>query len=136
MQLNNYVLFDGRCREAFEFYGQSLGGQIQMIVTHGESPESGQVAPEWRDKIMHVAMAIGNSLLMGCDAPPQFYVEPQGFRVQLNVKTPAEADSAFQKLAENGSICMPIQETFWSPRFGMLVDRFGVPWMINCEAQC
>jgi PhnB protein len=132
MQLNSYLNFNGQCAEAFKFYERCLGGKIQMIMTHGESPMADRVAPEWRDKILHVTLAVGGGLLMGCDAPPQHYEKPQGFFVQVAVEHPDDAERLFQALSENGTVRMPLQQTFWAARFGMLVDRFGTPWMINC----
>jgi PhnB protein len=86
-----------------------------------------------KDKIIHIHMQIGNTVLLGSDAPPQHFSKPQGFSVSVAVKTPAEADRVFAGLAEGGNIIMPIDKTFWSPRFGMCTDRFGIPWMVNCE---
>jgi PhnB protein len=133
MQLNSYLNFNGQCEAAFKFYEQCLGGKIQMMMTHGESPLAEQVAAEWRDKIMHVTLAVGDSLLMGCDAPPQYYEKPQGFFVQMGIDDPDDAERLFQALSENGVVRMPLQQTFWAARFGMLVDQFGTPWMINCS---
>ena len=132
MQLNSYLNFNGQCAAAFKFYERCLGGKIQMIMTHGESPMADRVAPEWRDKIMHVTLAVGDGLLMGCDAPPQHYEKPQGFFVQMAVEHPDDAERLFQALSENATVRMPLQQTFWAARFGMLVDQFGTPWMINC----
>ena len=92
-----------------------------------------QVAPEWRSKFIHVRLAVGDGILMGSDAPPDQYQEPQGFSVSLGVRDPAEADHIFNALAEKGKVQMPIQKTFWAIRFGMVIDQFGIPWMINCE---
>ncbi len=133
MQLNPYLLFNGQCQAAFKFYEQCLGGKIDAMMTHGESPMSQQVSPEWRNKIIHARMVVGDKVLMGSDAPPERYQEPRGFSVSLSVKDPAEAERIFHALADNGTVQMPIQKTFWSVRFGMVVDRFGVPWMVNCE---
>jgi len=133
MQLNPYLLFNGQCEAAFKFYEQCLGGKIDGMMTHGESPMSQQVPPEWRNKIIHARMVVGDKVLMGSDVPPGHYEEPKGFSVSLSVKEPAEADSVFHALAQKGKIQMPIQKTFWSVRFGMLVDQFGIPWMVNCE---
>jgi PhnB protein len=133
MQLNSYLNFNGQCEAAFKFYEQCLGGKIQMIMTHGESPMAERVAPEWRDKIMHVTLAVGGGVLMGCDAPPQYYEKPQGFFVQMGIDDPDDAERLFQALSENGAVRMPLQQTFWAARFGMVVDRFGTPWMINCR---
>jgi PhnB protein len=132
MQLNSYLNFNGQCAAAFQFYERCLGGKIQMIMTHGESPMAERVSPEWRDRILHVTLAVGNGLLMGCDAPPPHYEKPQGFFVQMGIEDPADAERLFQALSENGTVRMPLQQTFWAARFGMLIDQFGTPWMINC----
>jgi PhnB protein len=133
MQLNPYLFFNGRCREAFEFYEQRLGGKIEAMLTHAGTPAEEHVPSEWRDKIIHARMTVGDSVLMASDAPPDHYEEPKGFSVNIQVNDPAEAERIFNALAENGKVQMPIAETFWALRFGMLVDRFGIAWMINCE---
>jgi len=133
MQLNPYLVFDGQCEAAFKFYEQCLGGKIEFMLTHGNSPMAEQVSAAWRDKVMHVRLVAGGMVLMGSDAPPDRYEKPQGFSVSLSIDEPAEAERIFHALAENGSVRMPLQETFWARRFGMLVDRFGIPWMVNCE---
>jgi PhnB protein len=133
MQINTYLTFNGQCAAAFKFYEQSLGGKIEMMMTHADSPMADQVAPDWRDKIMHVRMTVGDQVLMGSDSPPEHYEEPKGFSVSIGVDNPADAERIFNTLAANGTVRMPLQKTFWAVRFGMLVDRFGVPWMINCE---
>ncbi len=133
MQLNPYLYFNGNCEAAFKFYEQCLGGKIEAMLTHVETPMEAQTPPEWRNKILHVSMKVAGTLLMGSDAPPEHYQKPQGFSVSINLKDPAEAERIFQALAENGTVRMPLQETFWAALFGMLVDRFGIPWMINCE---
>jgi PhnB protein len=132
MQLDTYLNFSGECEAAFKFYESSLGGKIQMMMTYGESPMAEQTAPEWRDKIMHVTLAVDGRILMGCDAPPQHYEKAQGFSIAIAVDSPADAERLFQALSENGTVRMPLQKTFWAAGFGMLVDRFGTPWMINC----
>ena len=135
MQVNAYLMFDGRCEEAFRFYEKALGGKIVAMMPHKGTPAEGFVPAEWGDKIMHARLDIGDTMLMASDSPPQHYAKPAGFSVSLQVRTPEEADRAFNALAEKGEIKMPIDKTFWSPRFGMLVDRFGIPWMINCDPQ-
>jgi PhnB protein len=131
--LNPYLVFNGQCEAAFQFYEQCLGGKIEAMMTHGQSPMSQQVPPEWRSMIIHAHMIVGDWVLMGSDAPPDRYEEPKGFSVSLSVKEPTEAERLFHALAQKRKIQMPIQKTFWSVRFGMLVDQFGIPWMINCE---
>ncbi len=133
MQMSPYLLFNGQCEAAFKAYAECLGGKIEAMIPHAGSPAEQQVPAEWRNKILHARLTVGNEVLMGSDAPPGRYEEPKGFSVSLEVKDPAEADRIFNALAENGSVRMPIQKTFWAERFGMLVDRFGTPWMINCS---
>lgn len=133
MQLNPYLMFDGQCKAAFEFYEQCLGGKDLYLMTHGESPMADQVLPEWRDKIMHASLIVENLSLMGSDCPPEQYEAPKGFSVSINLDDSAKAEQLFQALSEGGKIQMALQETFWAVRFGMLIDRFGIPWMVNCE---
>jgi len=133
MQLNPYLVFNGQCEAAFKFYERCLGGKIEMMMTHGDSPMAEQVPPEWRNKVMHVLLALSDKVLMGSDAPPDRYEQPKGFSVSVGVDKPAEAERIFNALAQNGTVQMPLQKTFWAERFGMLVDQFGIPWMVNCE---
>jgi PhnB protein len=132
MQLNAHLNFSGQCARAFTFYERCLGGTIVTMLTHGDSPIAEQVPPEWRNAILHATLRIGDAELMGCDVPRDHFLKPQGFSVTIGIDDPAEADRIFQALSENGTVRMPIQETFWALRFGMLVDQFGIPWMINC----
>ena len=133
MQLNTMLTFNGQCRTAFKFYEQCLGGKIQTMMTWGESPMADQVPSELSDRIIHATLIVGQSVLMGGDAPPESYEAPRGISVTINLADPAEAERIFRSLSENGTVRMPLQETFWAARFGMLADRFGIPWMINCE---
>jgi PhnB protein len=133
MRLNPYLTFNGQCEAAFKFYEQCLGGRIVTMMPHAGSPMEEHVPPEWRSKILHASLIVGDQELMGSDAPPDRYEKPKGFSVSLHVKDPADAESVFHALAEGGTVQMPLQQTFWTVRFGMLVDRFGIPWMVNCE---
>ncbi len=133
MQLNPYLNFNGQCEAAFKFYEQCLGGKIVAVATYGESPMAEQVPPEWRNKIMHAHLTVDGRELMGSDSLPEHYEQTKGFSVLLGIDDPAEAERLFHALAEKGTVRMPIQETFWAARFGMLVDQFGIPWIINCE---
>lgn len=133
MQLNPYLMFNGTCEAAFKFYAEALGGKIVAMLPHEGSPMEQQVPPEWRKKIMHARLIFGDEVLMGSDCPPDRYEPMKGFSVTLGVDDPAEAERIFDALSPGATIGMPIQETFWARRFGMLVDRFGTPWMINCE---
>jgi len=132
MQLNPYLLFNGQCEAAFNFYAQVLGGKIEGMLTHAGSPAEQQVPAEWRDKILHARLTVGDEVLMASDAPPGHYEQPKGFSVSIQLNDRANAERIFNALAENGTIQMPFQQTFWAVGFGMLVDRFGIPWMINC----
>jgi PhnB protein len=134
VQLNAYLLFKGNCEEAFKFYERALGGRIEAMLPHAGTPAEKQVPVEWLNKIMHARLSVGDAVLMGSDAPLDRFEEPKGFSVSLQINDPAEAERLFQALGEGGKVKMPIQQTFWAARFGMLVDRFGIPWMINCAA--
>jgi PhnB protein len=133
MELSPYLTFSGECAAAFAFYEKTLGGKIVMMQTHGESPMKDLVPADWQDKILHARLVAGGHALMGSDAPPARYAAPQGVQVSVTVATPAEGERIFNAFAENGKVNMPFQKTFWSAGFGMLVDRFGIPWMVNCE---
>ncbi len=135
MQASPYLAFNGQCEAAFKFYEQCLGGKLVMMVTYGDLPEAYQTSPDSGSAIMHARLVVGDTLLMGGDAPPQRYVKPQGFWVSLMPNDPAEADRIFHDLSDGGTVQMPIEKTFWAERFGMVTDRFGTPWMINCEAK-
>jgi PhnB protein len=132
---NTYLHFNGNCEEAFKFYAATLGGKIVMQMKGKDAPPSAGWTPEFEEKIMHARMNIGDSVLMGGDCPPNYYAMPAGFSVSINIDSPAEADRIYAILAKGGQEKMPIAETFWAQRFGMCIDRFGTPWMVNCEKQ-
>jgi PhnB protein len=134
MQIIPHLNFNGQCREAFETYEKVLGGKINFMMTWAEMPGADQFPPEMHKLIMHATIAVGDQLIMGADSPPDRYEKPQGLWVSVNLKDAAEAERIFNALADNGSIMMPFQQTFWSPGFGMCTDRFGTPWMVNTEA--
>jgi PhnB protein len=134
MQWNPYLAFNGQCEAAFKFYERCLGGQIVSMIPYGNTPSAEYVPPDHRGKIMHARLVAGGQVLMGGDAHPgQPFEGVKGCSVAVQVDTPDEAERLFSALAENATILMPLQETFWAARFGMLTDQFGVPWMINCE---
>jgi PhnB protein len=133
MQLNPYLTFDGQCEAAFKFYEKVLGGKIEAMMPHEGSPMAENVPTEWRSKIMHARLSVGDNILMGSDTPPDHHEQMKGFSVTLGIDDPHIAERVFHALSENGTVQMPIQKTFWAARFGMLVDQFGTPWMINCE---
>lgn len=131
MQVNTYLTFDGRCEEAFRYYRDLLGGRIEAMITHGESPACSDVPFEWYESIAHACLVVGDTVLMGSDAPPGHFEWPAGMSVALAIEDPTEAERVFQGLSEAGLVRMPMQETFWARRFGMVTDRFGIPWMVN-----
>jgi PhnB protein len=132
MQLKPHLNFDGQCEEAFKFYERCLGVKITFMITYGDSPIATQISPDWHKKILHATMAVGNQMLLGSDAPPDKFQKAQGFAMTIDVDRPDEAERIFKALADKATVTMPMQETFWAVRFGMLSDRFGTPWMINC----
>ena len=133
MQLNPYLSFDGRCEAAFKFYEKALGGKIVAMMTFAETPMKDQVPADQHGKIVHARMTVGDEVLMGSDAMSGRYEPTKGMTVTLSIEQPAEAERVFRALSEGGTVTMPIAQTFWAERFGMLVDRFGIPWMVNCE---
>ena len=133
-----YLFFEGRCEEAVKFYHETLGAEVIMLMRFNESPEPpqpGSCAPGSGDMIMHASFRIGNTIVMAsdgrCTGKPAF----QGFSLSLAVPTGAEADKLFGALVDGGQVLMPLGKTFFSPRFGMLTDRFGVSWMILVSEQ-
>lgn len=133
MQMSPYLFFNGQCEAAFKFYEQCLGGKIVAMTTNGESPIAEQTPPERQNAILHARLTVGDTVLMGSDAPPDRYEKPQSFAVSFSVSEPSQAECLFHGLAANGTIVMPIAQTFWAVRFGMCVDQFGILWMVSCE---
>ena len=135
MLLNTYLLFDGQCEAAFKLYARLFNGKIEAMIPHAGSPAEQQVPPEWQQKIMHARLVVKDQVLMGSDAPPGRYRHPQGFSVSIQVNEATEAERVFTELSDKGNAVMPLQETFWATRFGMVVDQFGIPWMVNCPKE-
>ena len=133
MSLSPYLYFDGRCEEAFKFYEQCLGGKVTFMMTYEQSHMADKAPPGTEKKILHAGLAFSHGVLEGCDAVPGQYRTPQSFCVMLRPGDPVEAERIFKGLAEQGRVEIPFGETFWAVRFGMVVDRFGIPWLINCE---
>jgi PhnB protein len=137
MHIQPYLYFNGCCEEAVEFYRRTLGAQVEMMMRIKDSPEPpppGAVPPGSENKIMHVALKFGDTMLLASDGSASGPATFRGFALSLNMADAASADRAFASLADGGSVQMPLTETFWSPRFGMLTDRFGVAWMVNLTA--
>jgi PhnB protein len=133
MHLNPYLTFNGQCEAAFKFYEKCFGGKIEAMITPAGTPAEQHVPPEWRNKIMHARLVVGDEVLMASDGPPDRYAAPKGIYVALQLKDATKAEGIFSALSEDGIVQMPLQQTFWAARLGMLVDRFGIPWMVNCE---
>jgi PhnB protein len=132
MLITPHLHFDGRCEEALAFYGKTLGLKTTFLGRWGESPMAKDVPPDFAKKVMHASLELDGQELSAADSPPGWYRKPQGFTLALNVKTAAEADTVFAALGEGGKVDMPLAETFWAKRFGMLTDKYGQPWMVNC----
>jgi PhnB protein len=133
-----YLFFNGTCEQALEFYVKALGAQVQFTMRYKESPEApppGMVPPGWENKIMHTSFRIGETTVMASDGCSADKASFDSFALSLSVGTEAEADRAFAALADGGQVKMPLTKTFWSPRFGMLKDRFGVNWMVSVPGQ-
>jgi PhnB protein len=130
MSFSCHLTFDGRCAEAFRTYQRVLGGDLKLLE-YGESPMANQVPPHWQRKIVHATFVLDARELLGSDAFPDAYEPPRGFAVTLAIPDPARAKRIFESLADNGRVNVPFQETFWSPGYGFVVDRFGVPWEVN-----
>jgi len=133
MQLYPNLTFNGRCETAFKVYEQLLHGKTVFMMRYEDTPMDLQTPPDWGKKISHATFAHADFTFHGSDAPPERYQKTQGIALQLNLSDPVEAERIFQGLAENGTVQTPLQETFWALRFGVLVDQFGIPWLINCE---
>jgi PhnB protein len=131
---NTYLYFSGNCEEAFNLYARVLGGNI-IAMMKAEGSMAGHCPPDFIGKIMHARMKLGDAVIMGSDAPAANYRVPQGYNINVSVDQPAEADRIYAALAAGGTQTMPIAETFWAKRFGTCIDRFGTPWMVNCEKQ-
>lgn len=131
MRLITHITFNGHCKEAFELYASCLGGQITTMLTYGASPMASS-APDLADKIVHATLEVGDQRLTGVDVPADTYKKPQSFAIQLNIDDPGQALSIFNTLASGGVVQLPLAKTFWAEHYGILTDRYGVPWEINC----
>jgi PhnB protein len=132
MQISPYLFFNGNCEEALEFYHSAFGGDVE-INRYGGSPMANQVPNDWQNKIMHATFTSGDATFMASDVSPAHKVA-QGSSIAMSIGTNDEAsvDRIFAKLSEGGTVEMPLEKTFWGAKFGMLKDKFGVEWMVNC----
>ena len=135
MKITPYLNFPGTCAEAFKFYAETLGGEITFMQTHGDSPMKDMFGPEWKDKIMHATLQVGDHEIAGSDAPLHMFAKPAGFMVTINPKAPEDARRIYAAFTQGGEVKMELQETFWTPLFAMVTDRYGTPWMISLEAE-
>jgi len=133
MKLNPYLNFPGTCEEAMNAYAKVLGGEIVAMLAYGDMPGDYPIPDEMRKKIAHARILIGDQVIMASDSGPDRFKPMQGVSVTLNIPEPAEAERVFKTLIEGGTTIMPLEETFWAHKFGVLVDRFGTQWMVNCE---
>jgi PhnB protein len=133
MTMNPYLSFKGDCEAAFKYYEQHLGGEMGAIFRYGGTPLSGSVPEDWPDKVMHGSITIGGQTLQAADVSAAQYETPQGFSLTLQIKSTADAERMFKALADGGQVRTPLEQTFWAERFGVVTDRFGVPWIVNCE---
>ncbi len=131
MDVTPYLNFNGTCAAAFEFYAQVLGGEIEFLQTHAQSPMKEHVPADWQDKVIHVCLNVKGKRLMGSDAPADHFAPAQGMYINVQVPTTEEGRRVFEAFADGGKITMPFAQTFWSPGYGMVTDRFGTPWMVN-----
>jgi PhnB protein len=133
LEVAAYLSFKGDCEAAFKCYEEVLGAKLGLFFRYADSPMADVVPEGWETKVMHGSVRIDGKLLEGADVPPERYERPQGFSLSLNVKSVEDAERVFESLRSGGEVRYPIAKTFWSERFGMVIDRFGIPWMINCE---
>ena len=134
--LNPYLNFNGNCEEAFNYYKSVFGGEFVTVMKYGEMPGEQPMSEADKKKLMHVSLPIGKgTTLMGSDMPESMpaVIIGNNFTISVNVDNEAEADKIFDGLAAGGKVSMPMQNTFWSPYFGMCADRFGIQWMVNCS---
>ena len=134
MQMHPYLNFKGQCEAAFKLYERCLDGQLGEIFRYAGTSLADQVPADWQDKVMHGSVTVGGQELMGADVAPDRYEPLKGFSLSIQIEDTAEAERIFRELSHAGSMVMPLEKTFWAERFGMVIDRFGIPWMINCEA--
>jgi PhnB protein len=135
MQVNPYLHYDGNCEVALKYYQKVLGAKIEAMLPYDSGPPDMPTPKDYKKKIMHAKVTIDGEVLMASDAPPGHFNKPQGFSVSLQVEDPTDAERKFKALAEGGTVNMPFGKTFFSKGFGMCVDQFGIPWMVNCPAE-
>ena len=133
MKTQVHLNFAGDCDEAITFYEKALGAKRRFMMTWGDSPQANDMPPGWKHKIMHATFTVGDTEVMAADSPPSHFKPMAGFSMSLGVDEPKDAERLFRALSDGATVQMPLEETFWARRFGMLTDRFGTPWMVNCN---
>lgn len=133
MKVNPLLTYNGQCEAAFQFYEQCFGAKIGAVFRYAGTPMLDQVPAGWEDKVMHANVMIGDQLLQGGDVAPEQYEEPKGFSFSIQLSDTSDAERIFQLLAKEGKVVMPLEKTFWAARFGIVVDPYGIRWLINCD---
>ena len=134
MKLRAHLCFGGTCEAAFRFYQQVLGGELGTLLRYGDSPLAAQTPAAMQGKILHASLVLGSQELLGVDVAAEEHRAPAGYFVLVSLDDPERAEAVFAALSAGGEVRLPFQPTFWSLGFGVLVDRFGIPWEVNCES--
>jgi PhnB protein len=135
MKMSVHLNFGGNCKEAFALYQKVFGTAAPFEMTYRQAPEGAPVPADWKDKVMHTSIPLGEGMLMGCDTPPDRTKPIGGFQISVGSSDQAEVKRIFEALSQGGSVQMPLQKTFWSPLFGMCTDKFGVGWMVGAPGE-
>jgi PhnB protein len=130
MNVQPYLFFDGKCDEALEFYRKAVGAQAKIVMRFNQAPDQSMITPGTENKVMHAQVQIGDTTVLMSDGRCTGNMNFQGFALTITVSSESEADGTFDALADGGKVTMPLAKTFFSPRFGMLTDKFGVGWMV------
>lgn len=133
MRVNPYLSFKGQCEAAFSFYAQRLGGELGTIFRYEGTALTDHVPADWSTKVMHGSIRVGGMMLEGCDVAPDRYEESKAISLALHIENTADAERLFAELADGGKVIMPLEKTFWAARFGVVIDPFGIQWLINCD---
>jgi PhnB protein len=130
MQLHTYLNYGGNCEQAFQFYEEHLEGKITVLMRHGEQPGAADVAPDWKQAVLHARLTLGGTELIGADIPPDRFQPIRSAYLSLTVNSNEEAERIYALLTAGGEVFMPMQETFFASRFAMFRDKFGTSWML------
>jgi PhnB protein len=133
VEMSPYLSFCGNCEAAFSFYQRCLGGKLGAVFRYRGTSLADQVPADWQDKVMHATLSVGGQVVAGADIAPDHYEQPKGISLSLQVRCIADAERIFRELATDGIVVTELEPTFWAARFGVVRDRFGIPWLINCD---